>query len=91
MNRDRSAFSPEPGLLRALQMTVSSRVADHNLNQVTRGIINIGLLSKCVDLCSQRYLAFVAKQEQAGGLVSQFRSTILGEDFSRFSFRRENP
>lgn len=72
------------------QMTVSNRVADHNLNKVTRGVLNILLLSKCVDLCSQRFSVFVTKEEQAGGLVSQSRSTILGEDFSSFLLG-ENP
>lgn len=33
---------------------------------------------------------FVTKEEQAGGLVSQSRSTILGEDFSSFLLG-ENP
>lgn len=33
---------------------------------------------------------FVTKEEQAGGLVSQSRSTILGEHFSSFLLG-ENP
>lgn len=90
MNCHYTAFRPEPGPLRALQMTVSNRVADQNLNKVTRGVLNILLLSKCVDLCSQRFSVFVTKEEQTGGLVSQSRSTILGEDFSSFLLG-ENP